>query len=97
VYFSILEALQNTAKYAEASQAIVRLRQRDGDLRFEVVDNGRGFDPAATTRGAGLNGIADRIDTIGGTWTITSTPGNGTTVAGAVPVDDQILATVGIT
>ncbi len=90
VYFSILEALQNTAKYAEASQAIVRLRQRDGDLRFEVVDNGRGFDPAAITRGAGLNGIADRIDTIGGTSTITSTPGNGTTISGTVPIRDRV-------
>jgi signal transduction histidine kinase len=92
VYFSILEALQNTAKYAEASRATVRLTARNGDLRFEVSDDGRGFDPATIERGAGLSGIADRIDTIGGTWTITSTPGHGTTVAGAIPVSDHVPA-----
>lgn len=88
VYFSILEALQNTAKYSEASRAVVRLRQTNGDLSFEVIDDGHGFDPAATRRGAGLNGITDRIDTIGGTCTVASAPGTGTTVSGSVPVRD---------
>jgi len=90
VYFTILEALQNTAKYAEASHATVRLVARNGDLRFEVSDDGRGFDAATIGRGAGLSGIADRIDTIGGTWTITSTPGEGTVVAGVVPVSEAV-------
>jgi signal transduction histidine kinase len=88
VYFSILEALQNSAKYAEASQAVVRLGQLNGVLSFEVRDNGRGFDPSTVERGAGLNGIGDRIDIIGGTWTITSQPGQGTVVSGSVPVTD---------
>ena len=86
VYFSILEALQNTAKYAEASRAVVKLSASDGDLRFEVLDDGRGFDVASVSRGAGLNGIADRIDTVGGSWHIASKPGSGTTVTGTVPV-----------
>jgi signal transduction histidine kinase len=90
VYFSILEALQNTAKYAEASQATVRLTARNGDLRFEVSDDGNGFDPTTIQRGAGLSGIADRIDTIGGTTTITSTPGTGTTITGSIPVSDHV-------
>jgi len=89
VYFSILEALQNTAKYAEASRAWVQLGERNGDLWFEVHDNGSGFDTTHVNRGAGLNGIADRLDTIGGTWTITSTPGHGTMVAGTVPVRES--------
>jgi len=92
VYFAILEALQNTAKYAEASRATVRLTARNGDLRFEVSDDGRGFDPATITRGAGLAGIADRIDTIGGTTTITSTPGHGTAITATIPINDQALA-----
>ena len=53
VYFAILEALQNTAKHAEASRATVRLTSRNGDLRFEVSDDGRGFDAAIATRGRG--------------------------------------------
>src|SRR5213079_896556 len=44
VYFSCLEALQNVAKYAEASRATVRLSDGQGGLRFEVADDGRGFD-----------------------------------------------------
>ncbi|MGB5186911.1 MAG: ATP-binding protein, partial [Acidimicrobiia bacterium] len=89
VYFAILEALQNTAKYADASRAWVQLGERNGDLWFEVHDNGSGFDTTHAGRGVGLNGIADRLDTIGGTWTITSTPGHGTVVAGAVPVRES--------
>jgi len=85
VYFSVLEALQNVAKYARASSAQVRL-QEDGDrLRFEVTDDGAGFDPATVAMGSGLQGMADRLDTVGGTMTVTSAPGNGTTVLGIVP------------
>ena len=46
VYFSCLEALQNVAKYAAASRATVSLSDGDGRLRFEVTDDGVGFDPA---------------------------------------------------
>ncbi len=91
VYFSILEALQNTAKYAQASKAVVDLTDVNGELRFTVTDDGIGFDSSTVQRGAGLNGITDRIDTIGGTTTITSTPGKGTTVSGAVPVGASAL------
>ena len=47
VYFSCLEALQNVAKYAEATRATLTLRSEDGVLSFEVTDDGRGFDPRA--------------------------------------------------
>ena len=74
VYFSVLEALQNVAKYADATSAQVRLRH-DGDrLHFEVADDGVGFDQATASGGTGLQGIADRLDTVGGTLTINSTP-----------------------
>ena len=66
VYFCCLEALNNVAKYADASSVEIRLRQRDGELRFEVADDGVGFEPGATTRGTGLQGIADRLDALGG-------------------------------
>jgi signal transduction histidine kinase len=96
VYFSILEALQNTAKYAEASRAVVHLRDVDGELQFEVSDNGNGFDPATVRRGAGLDGIGDRIDTIGGTWDIASSPSYGTVVSGSIPVSRHVGAPVGV-
>ncbi len=97
VYFSILEALQNTAKYGQASRAVVTLSAADGGLSFEVSDDGVGFDPATVTYGAGLNGIRDRLDTIGATWTITSTPGHGTLITGTIPIDQPTLSTAGIT
>jgi signal transduction histidine kinase len=87
VYFSCLEALQNVAKYADASTATVRLAQSNGSLTFEVADDGKGFDPAAAERGSGLQGIADRLAALGGTLTVRSALGEGTTVAGSLPVE----------
>jgi signal transduction histidine kinase len=86
VYFCTLEALNNVAKYARASNARVTIGQNDGHLRFTVTDDGAGFDTATTGYGTGLQGMADRLDSIGGTLRITSTPGAGTSVSGIVPV-----------
>ena len=87
VYFCTLEALNNVAKYAEATNARIRLARANGHLTFEVADDGRGFDPEATSYGTGLQGMADRLDAIGGGLTVSSAPGEGTTVAGRVPVE----------
>ncbi len=86
VYFSCLEALQNVAKYAEASSATVILAQSNGHLTFEVVDDGRGFDPATERTGTGLQGIADRLGALHGEVTIRSEPGAGTRVRGRIEV-----------
>jgi signal transduction histidine kinase len=85
-YFCVLEALQNAAKYAEASTAIVRLSHEDGHLVFTVTDDGRGFDPETTPRGSGLQNMADRLEALGGSVGIESKPGRGTTVTGRLPV-----------
>jgi signal transduction histidine kinase len=86
VYFSCLEALQNVAKYAEASSATVILAQSNGHLTFEVVDDGRGFDPASHANGTGLQGIADRLGALHGDLTVRSEPGEGTRVRGRIDV-----------
>jgi signal transduction histidine kinase len=86
VYFSCLEALQNVAKYAEASSATVILAQSNGHLTFEVMDDGRGFDPTAERTGTGLQGIADRLGALHGEVTIRSEPGAGTRVRGRIVV-----------
>jgi signal transduction histidine kinase len=88
VYFSCLEALQNVTKYAGASQVTIRLTQAKGSLRFEVSDDGRGFDPVVIGHGSGLQGIADRLAALGGEVMIRSAPGDGTTLAGRVPVHE---------
>ncbi|MDP9242086.1 MAG: histidine kinase [Actinomycetota bacterium] len=87
VYFSCLEALQNVGKYAGASGVRVRLHDRGGNLVFEVEDDGAGFDVAATRQGSGLQGMADRLEALGGTLEIRSSPGGGTTVIGRVPAN----------
>jgi signal transduction histidine kinase len=85
VYFCVLEALQNIAKYASASQVRVRLVAASGALTFDVNDDGAGFDTSATSYGTGLQGMTDRLGALGGDLTVTSTPGEGTTVTGRVP------------
>jgi signal transduction histidine kinase len=86
VYFSVLEALQNVAKYSGASHAMVSLHGDDGHLAFEVTDDGAGFDPGTTAYGTGLQGVADRLAGIDGTLEIRSKPGAGTTIVGMVPI-----------
>jgi signal transduction histidine kinase len=87
VYFCCLEALNNVAKYAEASTVEIRLRQDEDELRFEVVDDGRGFDTAAKGGGTGLQGMADRLDAVGGMLEVRSAPDGGTIVSGVVPTE----------
>lgn len=89
VYFCTLEALNNVAKYAEAGRATVTLSQQNGRLTFSVDDDGRGFDPSATGRGTGLQGMADRLEAIGGELAIETAPGRGTTVLGTIPTSGR--------
>jgi signal transduction histidine kinase len=86
VYFCCLEALQNVAKHAPEARVKIGLGEADGNLFFNVVDDGPGFDPATAVRGAGLQNMADRLGAVGGTLSIRSTPGQGTDVGGRVPV-----------
>ena len=92
VYFSVLEALQNVAKYAEATTASVRLAEVDGRLDFDVTDDGRGFDVAATRMGTGVQGIMDRLAALGGDLVVDSAPGRGTRLTGRVPVAGRTSA-----
>jgi len=85
VYFCALEALNNVAKYAGATRARIRLSNGDAHLRFEIHDDGAGFDPAETGYGTGLQGMADRLAAQGGTLRVTSAPGAGTTIEGRLP------------
>jgi signal transduction histidine kinase len=86
VYFAILEALQNSAKYADASGAQVTLADSGGHLSFEVSDDGVGFELDSVVVRSGLTNMIDRLDAVSGNLEIESSPGSGTVVRGAVPV-----------
>jgi signal transduction histidine kinase len=86
VYFCCLEALQNAAKYAHATQARICLQAQDATLRFTVSDDGTGYDTSHTPMGSGQRNMADRIAALGGRLEVWSAPGQGTTITGHLPV-----------
>jgi signal transduction histidine kinase len=88
VYFCCLEAVQNAVKHSAADALVLRLTDDAGELQFEVTDRGAGFVvPAALRPGSGLAGMEDRLRAVGGRLDVTSAPGAGTTIAGAVPAE----------
>jgi signal transduction histidine kinase len=87
VYFCILEALQNVAKYAKASRALIRLSGDESRIEFSVEDDGIGFNARMAEPGLGLTNMDDRISALGGTLEVRSQPGAGTTIAGSIPVN----------
>jgi signal transduction histidine kinase len=87
VYRLVQESLTNIAKYAKASEVIVRMApQGDDCVLVQVQDNGAGFDPKVMRRSAhGLLGMRYRIEAEGGTMTVDSAPGRGTTIQATLP------------
>jgi signal transduction histidine kinase len=74
------EALTNVRRHAAADEVAVELSYRDGGVALRVCDDGRGFDPAATTAGFGLAGMRERVAQVGGVLAVRSGQG-GTTVS----------------
>jgi signal transduction histidine kinase len=89
VYFVCLEALQNAEKYSGSRNALIRIDHGGGVLRFFVSDDGSGFDAETTPRGSGLDNMADRLATVGGSLEVRSRPGAGTVVAGEIPLAED--------
>jgi signal transduction histidine kinase len=86
VYFCCLEAMQNAAKHAPGASAQLRIWAASGGLLFSVSDDGPGFDPGKVRSGHGFVNMADRLGAMGGTVRWESTPGQGSTISGSVPV-----------
>lgn len=84
VYYLVSEALTNAAKHAGATHVDVRARIHTSALEVTVSDDGVGG--AAPSRGTGLLGLLDRVQSIGGTLEIVSEPGRGTTLRAILPL-----------
>ena len=98
VYFCCLEAMQNAAKHAgtEATVRVTIAMGEPGWLRFEVEDDGHGFDPATVEGGGGFVSMRDRVGALGGELEVTSRLGHGTLVRGRVPTARGDEATSGL-
>jgi signal transduction histidine kinase len=86
VYYLCAEALTNVAKYAQASQATVKVKREAEMVVVEVWDDGiGGADPAG---GSGLRGLADRVEALQGRLRIESPPGEGTRLLAEIPLNE---------
>ena len=90
-YYVVSEALTNVAKYAQASVVNVELDTHDAILQLAIHDDGIGG--ADATQGSGLVGLSDRIEAAGGTFTVSSQPGDGTHIRAEIPLSTETQAT----
>jgi len=79
------EALTNALRHASANHLLARLAYELNRVRLEFVDNGSGFDPAASDEGFGLTGMKERVEDMGGHIVIESGVGTGATISISVP------------
>ena len=86
VYFTCLEALQNAVKHAVGASGVRVVLHQNHILRFEVADDGAGFDTTDPGVGNGFQNMRDRVESLGGTITVASRPGLGTVVSGTLPL-----------
>lgn len=82
-YFMTSEALTNAAKHSHGSEIRVVATYADRSLTIEVTDDGIGG--ATTAGGSGLRGLADRVEALGGRFTVSSPPGRGTVMRAEIP------------
>ena len=88
------EALTNMARHAQASRAEVEIQKVDGAICMRIKDNGKGFRQeqvlhANKAKRLGLLGMRERLEMVGGKFSVASVPGKGTVVLAQVPLMDD--------
>ena len=86
VYRIAQEAMTNALKHSEAESLTLEITEREGYVTLRIEDSGRGFDADETSDGFGLLGMRERVELLGGQFSVASTPGAGTTVTARLPV-----------
>ena len=92
VFRAVQEALVNITRHAQAETVLIQGSAPDSHLVIEIEDDGAGFDPAGVVRspdslrGIGLLGMQERMEILGGSVEIDSTPGEGTRIVFKVPL-----------
>lgn len=86
IYRLVQESLTNIGKYADASQAVISLKNTEGFVSIEVQDNGKGFDTSHVAPAShGITGMRHRVEAAGGRLTISSSKGSGTHISALLP------------
>ena len=85
LYRLVQEALSNTVKHASAERVTIEVTEHADVVTIQISDDGSGFDPSRRGDGFGLLGMQERTELVGGTISIESSPGGGTTVRATVP------------
>ena len=89
LYFVVREAVSNVERHADAQRASLTIRREGARLRLELVDDGRGFEPARVPEGSvGLRSIEQRVADLGGSVLIESAPGQGARLVATLPVTE---------
>ncbi|WLR51708.1 PAS domain-containing sensor histidine kinase [Bacillus tianshenii] len=91
LYRFVQEALHNIVKYAEASNVLIEIRKEANQITIKVVDDGKGFEREAVKDGLGLKHMAERIEQLGGTFTLRTAVGKGTILIGQIPFKERGL------
>ena len=87
IYRIVQEALTNISRHAQASEIHIRLRSDDDHLWLEIEDNGSGFDASGMAGNSlGLIGMQERARLIGGTFSLQTSPGEGSLIKVCLPV-----------
>jgi PAS domain S-box-containing protein len=81
----VQEALNNVIRHAEATKTTIELSLTRNQIKLIIKDDGKGFDPAATKKGAGLNNIRNRVYLLNGSLTVKTEPGKGCTLLVKLP------------
>jgi signal transduction histidine kinase len=87
-YYVVAEAITNAQRYARASSIRVRAAVAHRNLHLEIGDDGIG--EAVESKGSGLQGLRDRVEAIGGTFEVDSSPGCGTRIVAAIPIGRRV-------
>jgi signal transduction histidine kinase len=93
IFRAVQEALVNITRHAHAETVLIQGSAAGGRLLIEIEDDGVGFDPAGiershdSMRGIGLLGMRERLEILGGSLEVDSTPGEGTRIVFSVPLE----------
>lgn len=80
------EAMNNIAKYSEASEAVISFKQQNENIVLSITDNGKGYDPATIKNGNGLGNMNQRCEQLSGICKIHTEPGKGVCITCLIPL-----------